>query len=69
MATAKIKMFGTGNFQIEDKLYVFKDGSEVEAKNAKHENILKSEAKRREANFLKLRTLEEIRKTEIQKVK
>jgi len=65
----KIKMYGTGNFQIEETLYVFRDGSTVEAKNAEHAKILEAEAKRRSGVDARLNALEEARKEEIAKIK
>ena len=50
---SKVKMFGTGNFQIEDALYVFRDGEEVDVKKESHRPILEAESKRREAIKLK----------------
>lgn len=44
---AKVKMFGTGNHQIGDKLYVFRDGESINVK-AEHVDAMKAEAKRRE---------------------
>jgi len=53
MAAAKtqtVEMFGTGNYQIGETLYVFKDGSKVEVKNKAHVSLLEAEAQRRKAN-------------------
>jgi len=69
MASKKVKMFGTGNFQIEDTLYVFKDGEPVTAKSEKHIPVLEAEAKRREQNAIKLDALEALREAEISKIK
>lgn len=69
MASKKVKMHGTGNFQIESTLYTFKDGEVVTAKRDEHIAILEAEAKRREQNAIKLDALEALREAEISKIK
>lgn len=46
---AKVKMFGTGNHQIGEKLYVFRDGESINV-DAKDVEAMKAEAERRRKN-------------------
>ena len=43
----KVKMYGTGNFLIEDTLYPFRNGEEITAVKVAHVPKLQAEAKRR----------------------
>ena len=55
----KVKMFGTGNFHLEDVLYVFRDSEEIEVKKESHRPMLEAEAKRREAVQLRTELISE----------
>ena len=46
---ARVKMFGTGNHQIGEKLYVFRDGESINV-DAKDVEAMKAEAERRRKN-------------------
>ena len=46
---AKVKMFGTGNHQIGEKLYVFRDSETINV-DAEHVDAMKAEAERRRKN-------------------
>ena len=46
---AKVKMFGTGNHQIGEKLYVFRNGESINV-DAKDVEVMKAEAERRRKN-------------------
>lgn len=66
-ATKKtVKMFGTGNFQVGETLYVFRNGEEVEVKDQEHLPFLEAEAKRRENNQKRLDAMEEKRKQDVE---
>lgn len=58
----KVKMFGTGNFHLEDTLYVFRDGEEVEVKEESHKPKLEAEAERRRLVELRVNAINEAQK-------